>query len=177
MRYNTAFKHVAKQVNHLTHTPKLHRLKPSLSPCFRVNWTCFGHTGDRNTCNQGTIHGAHISAQNREQNARKRSAVTHNTPIYLILKDFKHFYILNFKRYKYCFKSFGSTTLTEYKHLCEWLRMPDDGLVWPRHVTEFTWQHGLCGDSTNDLWTCTEDSTEYMYHMQHSNFRVMKDVH
>jgi hypothetical protein len=31
-------------------------------------------------------------------------------------------------------------------------RVPDDGPVWPKHVVEFAWKHGLSGDWTSDLW-------------------------
>jgi hypothetical protein len=34
--------------------------------------------------------------------------------------------------------------------------------VWPKYVVEFTGKNVLCGDSTNNLWSCIEDCTVYV---------------
>jgi hypothetical protein len=53
----------------------------------------------------------------------------------------------------HCFQQYYSTAYTFTRIIIHLY----DGPVWPKHIVEFTWRHGLCGDSTNDPWRCTED--------------------
>jgi hypothetical protein len=55
-------------------------------------------------------------------------------------------------------------TVLKWKEMCEFrycifwriLYYPPT-YVWSKYVVEFTRKHGLNGDSTNNLWSCTED--------------------
>jgi hypothetical protein len=48
--------------------------------------------------------------------------------------------------------------------------LPDDGPMWPKNVVEFTWKHGLSGDSTNNLWSCIEDCIVFV--IVHTNQKI-----